>query len=213
MSRRYPTEKNSTCMSWTRIQILSNMDAFSFKNKLQTWLPPPSGQGRALCRARGVWCDIPRDSRTRRRTVPLQSRFFQVVEVWHSRTSGPGKADAVLPDFAGHLVGVGGPFGTGQGWGMPAGLDLPRQRVVVGLATLCVGGDTAYRKPPGIWQIGGCFGGGVRERLEAQFGGAVWRRRRRLASRRGRGRRGEMQQLTQRFQRLVLKGQDTTSSQ
>lgn len=132
--------------------------------------------------------------RERRHVCPLQSGFFQVIEVWHPRTGSPGEPDAILPTFTGQLVGVGS-------WGMPGGLYLPRQRVAVGLTALGVRSDAAYWNGPCFRHVRGCcFGWRVGKWLESQFRGAIWRRwRRRLArSCRGWGGRWEVQKLTQR---------------
>lgn len=148
---------------------------------------------------------LPPKSKKRERTcLPLQSGFFQVIEVWHPWTSSPGEPDAILPSFAGHLVRVGSR-------GMPSGLYLPWQRVVVWLSALGVGSDAAHWDGPCFRHAQRCcFGWRVGKWLEAYIRWAIWsrrrRRRRRLAnSCRGRRRRGEVQELTQRPKRLVLK--------
>lgn len=110
---------------------------------------------------------------TKKTRLPLQSGFFQVIEVWHPRTGSPGEPDAVLPTFTGHLVGVGSR-------GMPGGLYLPRERVVVGLTALGVRSDAAHWNSPCFGQVWGrCFGCRVGKWLEAYIRGAIWRRRRR----------------------------------
>lgn len=68
---------------------------------------------------------------------------------------------------------------------MPAGLDLPWQRVVVGFAALGIGGDAARWVPSDLVQVP--FGRGVRNGLEAQFCRAIGRR-----GLIGRSRRGEV---------------------
>lgn len=143
-----------------------------------------------------------RSKETKETSLPLQGGFFQIIEVWHPRTGSPGEPDAVLPNFTGHLVWV-------RSRGMPGGLYLTRQRVVVRLTTLGVRSDAAHWNGPCFGHAWGrCFGWRVGEWLEAHFRGAIWRRRRQRGlarSYRGWGGRGQVQQLTQRPKRLVLK--------
>lgn len=65
-----------------------------------------------------------------------QSRFFQVVEVWHTGPGGPPEAVPVLAALDAHLLGVGVALGAAQGGRVPAGL----QRRVGGLSALQLGG-------------------------------------------------------------------------
>lgn len=58
-----------------------------------------------------------------------QSRLFQVVEVWHTGPGGPPKAMPVLAPLDAHLLRVGVSLWTAQGRRVPAGLQLPGQRV------------------------------------------------------------------------------------
>lgn len=81
---------------------------------------------------------------------------------------------------------------------MPAGFNLAWQRVVVGFAAFGVGGDAARRVSSDLVQVG--FRGGIWKGLEAQFGRAI--RRWRLI---GCSRRGEVEELPQGLQRLVLR--------
>lgn len=124
--------------------------------------------------------------------APLQSGFFQVVEVWHSCPGRAGKPGPILAHLAGYLLGVAGPLGPVEGRHVPVGLDLSGQSVGGGLAALGLGGAGAGVAPP---LTEASLGGGVGQRLEAQFGG------RGLVGGGG----GEVQELAQGFEWLALR--------
>lgn len=58
-----------------------------------------------------------------------QSRFFQVVEVWHTRPGGASEAVPILAPLDAHLLWVRVAFRAAQGRRVPARLQLSRQRV------------------------------------------------------------------------------------